>query len=115
MKFVLFLLFYFQGFFMAIISCSAIGFALCAIVALFKRVKRPKNLLLFLVYLFGCLVCYMLFLGGLYLAGWIGDRTNYAGQTGMLIGAIFPGLFGLAIIPQFLAVAARQTSGIRVA
>ena len=112
MKFVLFFLFYFQGFFMAIIACSAIGFALCAIVALFKSATRPKNLLLFLVYLFGCLVCYMLFLGGLYLAGWIGDRTNYA--TGMLIGAIFPGLFGLAIIPQFLAVAARQTSGIRV-
>jgi hypothetical protein len=114
MKFVLFLLFYFQGFFMAIIACSAIGFALCAIVALFKSVTRPKNLLLFLAYVLGSLVCYMLFLGGLYLAGWIGDRTNYAGQTGMLIGAIFPGLFCLAIIPQFLAVAVRQTSGIRV-
>lgn len=99
---------------MAIIACSGVGFALAALLALFKSFSRSKNLLLMLGYAAAALVCYCLFIGGFYLAGWVGDRTHYGGQTGMLIGAIFPGLFALAIIPQFLAVARKQTSGIHV-
>jgi hypothetical protein len=113
-KFLLFLVYYFEGFFMAIIACSAIGLVLAVLVALTKAFARPKNLLLALMYGFGAFICYLPFFGGLHLAGWIGDRTNYAGQTGIIVGAVFPGIFGLKIIPQFLRVASLQTSGIDV-
>jgi hypothetical protein len=111
MKFVLFLLYYSEGFFMAMIACSGIGFVLAALIALLKSVVRPKNLLLMLFYGVAAVLCYLLFLGGLFLAGWLGDQTDHAGQGGILVGAVFPGLGGLAIIPQFIAVALRQTSG----
>ena len=114
MSILLFFLYYFAGFFMAIIACTGIGFGLAALLALVKSFSRSKNLLLMLAYAAAGIACYCLVIGGFYVAGWIGDRTRYSGQTGMLIGAIFPGIFGLAIIPQFLAVAARQTSGIHV-
>ena len=99
---------------MAIVACSGIGFALAALVALFKSLSRLKNLLLMLGYAVASLVCYCLFIGGFYVAGWVGDRTHYGGQTGLLIGAVFPGIFALAIIPQFFSVARKQTSGIHV-
>ena len=113
-KFLLFLLYYFEGFLMAIIACTALGLALAVLVALAKAFARPKNLLLALGYAFVAFICYLLFVGGLHLAGWIGDRTNYVGQTGIIAGAIFPGIFGLKIIPQFLRIASLQTSGIDV-
>lgn len=114
MNILLFFLHYFGGFFMAIIACSGIGFAFAALIALAKSFTRAKNLLLMLAYAAAGVVCYCLFIGGFYVAGWIGDRTHYGGQTGMLVGAIFPGIFALAIIPQFLSVARKQTSGIHV-
>jgi hypothetical protein len=114
MKFLLFVLYYFEGFFMAIIACSGVGFALAVLVAVAKSFSRPQNILLALLYGGGVLVCYLLFMAGLLLAGWIGDRTDHAGQTGIIVGAIFPGVFGLQIIPQFLRVASRQTAGIHV-
>ena len=114
MNILLFFLYYFGGFFMAIFLCSGIGFTLAALLAFAKSFSRSKNLLLTLAYAAASFVCYCLVIGGFYVAGWIGDRTHYGGQTGMLIGAIFPGVFALAIIPQFLAVARKQTSGIHV-
>ena len=36
------------------------------------------------------------------------------GTGGIIVGAIFPGIFGLKIIPQFFRVAALQTSGMHV-
>ncbi len=114
MNVVLFLLYFFGGFFLAIIACSGIGFALSALLAFAKSFSRPKNVLLMLAYAGAAFVCYGLIIGGLYVAGWLGDRTGHAGQTGMLVGAIFPGILGFAIIPQFLSVASKQTSGIHV-
>ena len=99
---------------MAALVFFAIAFALCSILALSKSIKRPKNLLLMLGYLASGFVCYLVFWGFLHLAGWIGDRTDYAGQTGIIIGAIWPGLSAIRAIPKFISVAIRQTSGIHV-
>jgi hypothetical protein len=114
MSILLLLPYYFAGFFMAIVACTGIGFCLAALLALAKSFARPKNVLLALAYAAAAGACYLLVLGGLFVSGWIGDRTEHAGQSGLLIGAIFPGIFGLIIIPQFLAVAAKQTSGVHV-
>lgn len=114
MNILLFALYWFCGFMMAIVACSGIGFALAALLALFKSFSRLKNFLFALGYGVAAVVCYLLIIGGFHMAGWIGDRTQHGGQAGLLIGAIFPGIFALAIIPQFLAVARKQTSGIYV-
>jgi cytochrome c biogenesis protein CcdA len=113
-KFLLYLAYYVEGFMMAIVACSCIGLALAVLVALVKSFARPKNLLLALMYAAGAFVCYLLFFAGLHLAGWIGDRTHYVGQGGIIVGAIFPGILSLKIIPQFFRVASLQTSGIHV-
>jgi hypothetical protein len=114
MSFLLFFLYCFDGFFMAIIACSGIGFAFAVLIALAKSFARAKNLLLMLMYAAAGFVCYCLFIGDFYVAEWIGDRIHYGGQTAMLVGAIFPGIFALTIIPHFLRVAWKQTSGIHV-
>lgn len=36
-------------------------------------------------------LCYGLIVGGLHIEGWIGDRTDQAGQAGIIIGDVFPG------------------------
>lgn len=99
---------------MAIVGCSGVGFVFAALLALAKSFSRPKNLLLMLVYVAAAAVSYGLLIGGSFVTDWIGDRTHQVGQNGILIGAIFPGIFGLAIIPQFLIVAWKQTSGVHV-
>ena len=111
----LFLLYYLGGLFMATIACAGIGFFLAALLALVKSVSRSKNLLWMVAYGAAAGACYCFLLDGLDLAEWIGDRTHYSGQSAMLIGAIFPGIFfALSIIRKFLAVAAKQISGIHV-
>lgn len=114
MKILLMLLYWFMGFVMAIGLCCTIGMAINVLIALLRSFSRPKNLGLALAYLlaagFGCLVLW----GCLHLAGWIGDRTNYSSQTSLLVGAVFPGIFALSAIPQFVGVALKQTAGIHV-
>jgi hypothetical protein len=114
MKFLLFLVYYIEGFMMAIAACCTIGLALAFLVAIAKSFRRPKNLLLALMYGVLAFISYELFIGGFFLAGWIGDRTHYSGQNGIIVGAIFPGIISLKIIPQFLRIASLQTSGIHV-
>ncbi len=114
MKFLLFLVYYIEGFMMAIAACCAIGLALAFFVAIAKSFRRPKNLLLALMYCVLAFISYELFIGGFFLAGWIGDRTHYSGQNGIIVGAIFPGIISLKIIPQFLRIASLQTSGTHV-
>lgn len=114
MKIILNLLYWFMGFVMAIGLCCTIGMAINVLIALLRSFPRPKNLGLALGYLcaagIGCLVLWIC----LYLAGWIGDRTDYSGQTAILVGAIFPGIFALSAIPQFVGIALKQTAGIHV-
>jgi hypothetical protein len=96
------------------VVCGGIGFALAAILAVFKSLRRPKNLWFMLAYLFGAVICFLLFLGGLSLCGWIEERTHYASRAGIIFGAVFPGFICLSIIPNFVSIARKQTSGIHV-
>ena len=115
MKLPLFLLYWFMGFVMAIGAACALGMAISCLIAILKIVVRPQNILLAAVgYLLMGTIAALLVWVGFFVAGWIGNRTEYVGQTGLLVGAIFPGIFALAIIPQFAAVALKQTSGIDV-
>ena len=112
MKILLLALYWFGGFLMAIGAACALGLALCSLIALFKSVQRKKNIGLFFGYLLAAGLCLLFIQLGFYLAGWIGDRTEYSGQKGLMWGAIFPGIFALSIIPSFIKIALRQTSGL---
>jgi hypothetical protein len=114
MKILLYALYWFMGFIMAISAACALGMAIAAIIALLKIAVRPQNILLMGGYLLMGIIAALLTWSGFVIAGWIGDRTEYVGQTGLLIGAVFPGIFFLAIIPQFAMVALKQTSAIEV-
>jgi hypothetical protein len=114
MKILLYALYWFMGFVMAMGAAFALGMAIAAIIALLKITVRPQNILLLGGYLLIGAIAALLTWSGFFIAGWIGDRTEYVGQTGMLVGAIFPGIFSLAIIPQFAIIALKQTSGIEV-
>jgi hypothetical protein len=114
MKPLLYALYWFMGFIMAMGAACAIGMAIAAVIALLKIAVRPQNILLMGGYLLMGAIVSLLTWSGLFFAGWIGDRTEYVGQTGMLVGAVFPGIFSLAIIPLFAMTALKQTSGIEV-
>lgn len=113
-NFLLFIAYYLTGFFMALAVCFGIGLALCVLIALLKSFSRPKNLILAGGYLlmFTISAGFLWFL--VFLAGSIGDHTGYVSQRGVICGMIFPGIFALQAIPQCLAVANKQTSGIVV-
>lgn len=103
-----------MGFTMAIGLCCTIGMTINVLIALLRSFSRPKNLGLAFGYLFAaCFGCLFIW-GCLHLAGWIGDRTNYSSQTALLVGAVFPGIFALSAIPQFVGIALKQTVGIDV-
>ena len=99
MKLLLFLLYNFIGFIMAVGAGCAVGMAIAAIIALLKVAVRPQNILLMGLYLLIGIMGALLTWSGDFIAGWIGDRTGYAGQTGLLVGVIFPGIYSLALIP----------------
>lgn len=112
MRLLLFAFYWFLGFLLAVGACCAIGMAINTLIALFKSAIRARNLWFMLLYLFGGALAATLVWGGLFLAGWIGDRTGHSAQIGLVVGAVFPGIFSLSIIPQFVVVALRQTSGV---
>ena len=114
MKILLLAVYWFLGFLMAIGAACALGMAIASIIALLKMLVRPQNILLAGGYLLMGVIAALLTWSGFFIAGWIGDRTDYVGQTGLLVGAVFPGIFSLAIIPQFAMIALKQTSGIHV-
>lgn len=99
---------------MAIGICCSIGMAIATMVALLKIVARPKNILLAVGYLLISVIMALLAWGGFWGAGWVGNKTRCSGQAGLLVGAIFPGIMALAIIPKFIAIAIQQTSEITV-
>jgi hypothetical protein len=114
MRLLLYALYWFMGFVMAIGAACALGMAIAAIIALLKIAVRPLNTLLVGGYLLMGVIAALLTWSGFFIAGWIGDRTEYVGQTGLLVGAVFPGILSLAIIPEFAMIALKQTSGIEV-
>ena len=114
MKILLLAWYWFFGFIMAIGACCALGMAVSTVIAILKIGVRPQNILLAGGYLLLGVIAALLLWGGFFLAGWIGDRTEYVGQTALLVGAVFPGMFALVIVPQFAATALKQTSGIDV-
>ncbi len=114
MKILLFALYWFVGFVMAIGACCTLGMLINVLVALLRSFTRPKNLVLALGYLIATGAGLFFLWGCLFVVGWIGDRTNYSSQTALLVGAVFPGIFALSAIPQFVGVALKQTAGIHV-
>jgi len=114
MKLLLYALYWFMGIVMAMGAACAFGMAIAGIIALLKIAVRLRNILLMGGYLLMGVIAALLTWSGFFIAGWIGDRTEYVGQTGLLVGAVFPGIFSLAIIPQFAMIALKQTSGIKV-
>jgi hypothetical protein len=114
MKFILFSGYWFFGFMMAVSACSALGMSINTLIALIRTPSRPKNIFIAGMYLALAIIAALLTWGGFFLAGWIGDHTDYQGQTGLLVGAVFPGIMALAIIPQFAVLALKQTAGIEV-
>ena len=114
MKLLLYALYWLMGLIMAFGAACALGMAIAAIISLLKIAVRPQNILLMGGYLLMGVIAALLTWSGFLIAGWIGDRTEYVGQIGLLVGAVFPGIFSLAIIPQFAMIALNQTSGIEV-
>ena len=108
MRILLFALYWFLGLLMAIGACCVLGMAISTVIAILKSFVRPQNVLLAGGYLLMGVIAAIIVRGGFFVAGWVGDRTEYAGQTALLVG----GIFSLSIVPQFAAVALKQTSGI---
>jgi len=63
------------------------------------------------MYVVGVFICVSLIQLILFASGTIGDHTHYKGQVGLIVGAVFPGIFALGIVPQFIAIALRQSGG----
>ena len=103
--------YWFLGFVAAILAGSGIGLFLCAVIALFRLFSYKWTWALLLMYAVGAVVCGTLIQLILFTSGEIGDRTNYKGQGGLIVGAVFPGILMLGIVPQFIATALRQTGG----
>lgn len=106
------------GLVIAFAGSATIGMLINALLALVKAPARPQNLKLLVGYLFCALLGWCVVWGCLFVGGWIGDfgrakEINFSGNW-LLIGAIFPGIFALAMIPAFIGVGAKQTSGIDV-
>jgi len=114
MKILLIIIYWFMGIVMAIGLCCTVGLIINVLVALARSFSRPKNLGLALGYLLGAGFSLFVLWGCFHLAGWIGDRTNYSSHSALLVGAVFPGILALSVIPQFVGVALKQTAGIHV-
>jgi hypothetical protein len=114
MKILLTVLYWIEGISIAVAASCAIGFLLCTVIAVTRIVKRKQNIGIAAMYLGCTIMCLLYIWGGVFFAGWLGDKTTGAGQQALVWGALFPGIFSLAVIPQFLGVAMKQTLGIEV-
>lgn len=110
MTFILFFVYYFAGIALAAIAASAIGFSIASVIGLFSLFGNIKRAINLLIYLLGMCFCGGLVIAILFACGWLGDMTHQQGQTGVLVGAIFPGIISLAIIPAFIQIAIKQVT-----
>jgi hypothetical protein len=112
MKYLLFTLYYVIGLFAAFNVACAIGMAFASVIALFSVLTRPKNIFLVVFYLLIGAIPAVFAWGSLFAVGEIGDRTNYVGQVGVFVGAAFPGILFLGIIPGFSKIALNHINGL---
>jgi hypothetical protein len=112
MTFILGIFYYIIGFIMAIFWSAAIAFLLCFPIALFRMFRHRRNILLSLMYLGGAIVCAAAFFGLERLTNMVANNTNHAAYLFLFVGMGFPGLWALTIIPKYVRVALRQTSGV---
>jgi len=111
MSVILFFIYPVIGLLLAVLACSAFGLALCMFVGLINILRFKWAWTLTLGYAAGSLICLTLAGGILYLVGTIGDHTGYKVQAVFFVSVIFPGIFAIKIIPQYLKIAAKQTRG----
>jgi hypothetical protein len=111
MKFLLFVVYYFLGIFFAFNVACVIGMLFSSVIALINITVSYKNIRLLLFYFLIGAIPAALAWSVFFLVGWIGDRTNYVGQVGLFVGAVFPGVLFLGIIPGFSKIALDHTMG----
>lgn len=110
MKFILFFVYWFFGFGLAMAACAGVGFVIGILIALINIGKKPGNWALMIFYVAAVFFCSLVFWGILWASGTIGDRTNHSMQYMLIGGAVFPGIFTLSMIPAFVKICIAQTS-----
>jgi hypothetical protein len=102
MTIILGLIYYFAGMALAFVAGWTLASALCVFSVLIRLFvgKHAFALLLLLIVmtLGGCGAIYLILHG----CGILGDHTHYKMQYMLIAGAVFPGIFALQFIPEFL-------------
>jgi C4-dicarboxylate transporter len=104
--------YYIIGLLMAVFWSSAAGFGLCVPICLFRLFRHRRNVLLMLMYIAAAAVCAAICLGLGRLTEAVAAKTDYAVYWMMFVGLAIPGLGTLALIPAYIRIALRQTSGV---
>ena len=102
--------YYVGGILLAFAGCATIGMALCTLIALFRIFRARYNWAKLLAFAVATFILLAIVQGILFVAGTIGDHTDYAMQVVLLVGAGFPGIFCLALIPGFARIALTLTA-----
>lgn len=108
LKIILFVAYYFGGLLLALAASCGIGFVLCALLAIPHVFRDVRGIGLFLGYAFLATLSFGFVQLLLLAAGTLGDRTGYDMQIALVAGAIFPGVFFLSVIPQFVRTGVQQ-------
>lgn len=111
MKIFLFPLYWFMGVAMAAIISGSIAALINAIASILHSFACAANLRRAVVFGLLCLLGLNLFWASLFVAGWIGDRTNYYGQIAIPVGLILPGIITLAFIPAMVTLRPNRGTG----
>ena len=102
------------GLFLAILGCFSFGMGVCVLIALAKSFSRPKNIKLAVGYISMMAVSVAGAWLLMFVAAKLADYSGHASRPGIIVGLFFPGYIALRAIPQCIAVANKQTSGIVV-
>lgn len=97
------------GLLMAVLASCSVGMLLSTAVAFVESFRKPRNLGMVFVYLFAASVAGGLAWAGLFLSGMIGDHTDYKAQIFLVVGAVFPGILSVFIIPEIVRDALKIT------
>jgi hypothetical protein len=106
MKLLLLCVYYFFGFVFAFFVAISIAMLIGSLISLMAgKFNRACKLALGLVMWAG------LSWGIFFVSGWIGDRTQYVGQSALLWGMLFPGGLFLFAIPALTKNAVKAVEG----
>ena len=108
---ILFVVYYTLGMVLAFIASACLAMIACALVALTRIFAYKWTWLQLLGYLMALGVGMFLIQLGLLGAGTLGDHTHYRMQIGIVVGAVWPGLLSLRMVPLFARIAARTGKG----